>query len=81
MENLVAVIGFCGLVVIIIVLLTYVLVTKRKKATQLYKEAAAAESEGNYIQAIRLYEQYLKQNSDESDQIGERVKTLKTLTS
>ena len=81
MENLVAVIGFCGLVVIIIVLLTYVLVAKRKKATRLYKEAAAAESEGNYVQAICLYEQYLRHNTDETEQIGERVKTLKTLTS
>lgn len=81
MESLIAVIGFSAIVITIIVLLTYVLVTKKRRATQLYKEAAAAESEGNYIQAISLYERYLKQNADAAEQIGERVKTLKSLTS
>ena len=81
MESLIAVIGFCVIVATIIGLLTYVLVTKKNKATRLYKAAAAAESDGNYVQAITLFEQYLKQNADETEQVEERVKTLKSLTS
>lgn len=81
MEELIAIIGFCAIVITIIVLLTYVLVTKKRRANQLYKAAAAAESDGDYVQAITLFEQYLKQNGDETDQVGERVKTLKSLTS
>lgn len=79
MKTIIAVTAFCCIVLLAGSLFVYVIASKRKKATRLYKAAAAEESRGNYMQAINLYEQYLQENADETQQVGDRVKTLRSL--
>ena len=81
MEKLLPVVGFVLIVIVAAALFIYVMTTKRRKATQLYGAASTAESKGNYMEAITLYETYLKGNEDEGQQVVYKIKTLRNLVS
>ena len=81
MENALPVAGFVLIVIIAAVLFMYVVTTKRRKATQLYRAASREESMGNYTEAINLYETYLKENADDGQQVVYKIKTLRALIS
>jgi len=79
METAVFVIIFSVIILAAAILFVYVIVSNRNKATQLYKAAANQESRGNYLEAIALYEAYLKENDDETQQVGHKIKTIRSL--
>ena len=81
MENTLPVIGFALIVIVAAVLFMYVVTTKRRKAIQLYQAASREESKGNYLEAISLYETYLRQNADDGQQVVYKIKTLRALIS
>jgi len=81
MEKILPVVGFVLIVILAAALFIFVITTKRRKATQLYRAASTAESKGNYMEAITLYENYLKENEDEGQQVVYKIKTLRNLIS
>lgn len=82
MENIIAIIAFCVVLLTAVILFVYVMASKRKKAVHLYQAAAMQESKGNYAEAITLFEAYLRENEDANSgaqNIEHRIKTLRAL--
>lgn len=67
-----------------IVILFFYLTYRRNKSTEnLYHDAMMQESNGRYEEAINLYQQYLKRNSNRMNaqvqQVELRIKTLRIM--